>query len=111
MTPVEALDRLHEVLEEERAAIRSVNASSVEALAMEKLMLMRAFNRDVLREDPELLARFKDMTTELRNNAVVLAHARNCVRDLVHLAAPAPATYAANGYRSTGTTGRLSLKG
>ncbi len=113
MTPNEAMTRLEALLAEERIAIRSVDATHVEALATEKLTLMQAFDRETLRSDDTLAARFRHACNELRNNAVILAHARNCLRDLVGIVSPTPATYGKNGrYSSPGrASGRVRVSG
>ncbi len=113
MNAHESIERLEQLLVHERDAIRRVDGSTVEALADEKVTLLNGMDRETLRADSSLTARFRKVSTELRNNAVILAHARNCLRDVVQLRtpAPAPATYSANGQLGTAGRKRLSITG
>lgn len=111
MTPNEAISRLEELLVEERSAIRNVDGSAVEAIALEKMMLLRGVRREQLRDDATMATRFRAVATGLRNNAVILAHARNCLRDIVQLAAVTPTTYGANGQLGAARARRVSVTG
>lgn len=96
----EVLGRLESLIAEEREAIRRVDARRVGALADEKEALMRAISGGGLEAPPDLLGRFRSIVAALRDNGVLLVHARNCVRDVVQLATPG-STYGPSGATAT----------
>jgi hypothetical protein len=75
--------RLERLLEEERAAIRALDGSSIERTAREKESLaneLRASPRDELARQALLL---RELSANLRRNAILLAHARDLLRDVL----------------------------
>ena len=94
LTPEQALDQIDQLLEEERTAIRLLDGERVQAISDEKLALMA----------PKL----QNITAGLRRNAVLLANARDCLRDVLAAipGAPQPAPNA-----TTTAPIRLSLRG
>lgn len=106
-TPEQALDQIDQLLEEERTAIRLLDGERVQAICDEKLALMQ--NLQTLLDGREDLApKLQSITAGLRRNAVLLANARDCLRDVLAAipGAPQPALNAA----STAPI-RLSLRG
>ncbi len=91
----DALTRMEALLAEEREAIRQIDADRIVGLADEKESLMQAMYRGGLEEGSELAPRFHELVLGLRDNGVLLAHARNCVSDAIQLAAAPSGTYGA----------------
>jgi hypothetical protein len=87
-TAQETLGALLTVLEEERAAIRSLDGAAVErtAAAKEELVTKLAAN------GPEMLAEVAGdlplIRAELRRNGMLLAHARSCINQVIDMTAP-----------------------
>jgi hypothetical protein len=79
----QALARLNQLLEEEREALRALDAPRVAALADEKRVLFD----QVLAARPSLDASFaaalRPVVSGLRRNCILLAHARDVVRSVV----------------------------
>jgi hypothetical protein len=77
-------DRLSVVLAEEREALRRVDAARVLSAASEKERLVQAMVEASPSEaDAPRLQQVRD---ELRRNGVLLAHARDCLRDAIRAA-------------------------
>lgn len=93
MPPEQALDRIEQLLDEERAALRRLDAARVDALTDEKTSLVLGL-QDGLPGRADLAPRLRAMAAGLRRNAVLLAHARDCLRDVLTSLqeAPAPAS-------------------
>lgn len=75
--------RLRVLLAEERDAIRCLDAATVAAAASEKEALLVDLRSDSLAERPVLIDELRSLIVELRRNGVLLAHARDCVRDAI----------------------------
>jgi len=106
----EALTELEQLLRDEREAIRRLDGATVLSYAERKEALMRALERDVL--SAEGASRLRALTPALRHNSVLLAHARDVLRDaLVAVRAEAaPAVKASS--RPAGAPPRiLSVRG
>lgn len=101
MTPEARLDQIERLLDEERAAIRSLDGERVSAIADEKLSLLSDLQLR-LEGRRDLSDRLRTMTANLRRNAVLLANARDCLRDVI-AAHPAAA--------QSQTAPRLSMRG
>ncbi len=91
----DALARLEALLAEERAAIRTLDAGRVLELSLEKERLVEALRTPTASRSPAPKPpadRLRRLGDDLRRNAVLLAHARDCIRDVVagHGAADAP---------------------
>jgi flagellar biosynthesis/type III secretory pathway chaperone len=101
-------DRFETLLDEERVALRVLDGQRVSAIADEKTELIEQLQQTDVTERADLTPRLRDLSASLRRNAVLLAHARDCLRDVlsvIHGAPPgASATYAA-------PSARLSLRG
>ena len=112
MSPTVALDALDALLDAERAAIRAVDANRVLELADEKASLVEALRAADWANARDEVHRFRALVPKLRENGVLLAHARNSARDLVQaLAAERPATYGASGVAAPAVRGaRLSVE-
>jgi hypothetical protein len=117
MTLDAALGRLESLLEQEREAIRKVDADGIVRLSEEKESLMQLILQGGLAERADLRQRFERLVDGLGRNGVLLAHARNCVRDVVQLGATASGSYSPkygpNKATSSGNglSGRISVTG
>ena len=79
----EIANRFDRLLEEERAAIRALDGPALERTAREKESLaeaLRASSREELATRSDSLAK---ISASLRRNAVLLAHARDSLRDVI----------------------------
>ncbi len=78
MGPERVLDALDDLLVRERAAIRGLDARAVEEISAQKEAFVAELSRAIQgRED--LAARVRATTSKLRDNCVLLAHARDCL--------------------------------
>lgn len=77
----EALDRLEALLEEERLALRRLDSAAVLSIAHQKETVLTALSEDGVLEVPELRERVRAFVVHLRHNGVLLAQARDVVRD------------------------------
>jgi len=82
MDPEQMFGQFDRLLEEERGAIRRLDGARVHDIAAEKADLFLAL-RESTRGRSELAPRFRDLAAGLRRNAVLLAHARDCLRDVL----------------------------
>lgn len=101
------LTRLQELLREERAAIISLDAARVTAIAGEKEALCAAICRaSPLPEGAR--ARLAEARRDLQQNIALLIHARDCVQGAI--AAARPTAVGASGHlRGTGI--RINVTG
>ncbi len=106
MSPADALVRLRELVAEERQAIRTIDTDRVVALAEEKERLMLTVRDGATALAAEERATFRQLAVNLRENGVLLAHARNCLRDVLQLVSASPATYGTQGAIAGETRGR-----
>jgi flagellar biosynthesis/type III secretory pathway chaperone len=81
----EILDKLEELLEEERMAIRTLKGSRVHSIACEKLELMQQL--DARREAgwKEFAPRVKEVVRRLRHNSVLLVHAKSILAEALRV--------------------------
>lgn len=77
----EALDRLEALLDEERLALRRLDAAAVLSIAHQKESVLTALSEDGVLAVPELRDRVRAFVMHLRHNGVLLAQARDVVRD------------------------------
>ncbi len=106
------LTRFESLLDEEQKAIRQVEAAHLARLAEEKVVLMRLLRTGGITEHDDLIPRFEQVVAALRHNLVLLSHAKACVRDVIALTAPPPATYQPTGRPVPAASGgRLSVSG
>ncbi|MSP26004.1 MAG: hypothetical protein EXR75_12755 [Myxococcales bacterium] len=97
MTAADALARLRELVVEERDAIRAVDSERVVGLADEKERLICALRDGMASAGQAERDLFPKVVASLRENGVLLAHARNCLRDVLQLVSASSATYGAAG--------------
>lgn len=74
---------LEALLTEERAAIRALDGPAVDHAAARKVALVEALRRfppEALRAEGKHVVR---LVAQLRQNGVLLAHARDCLRDAI----------------------------
>ena len=83
MSADEILAEFKVVLAEERAAIRKANAKAVLEAATKKEQLAADLVACGAWTKSELLDGLSALVDELRNNGVLLAHARDCLRDAI----------------------------
>lgn len=107
-----ALARLEALLREERAAITAMDAVAVEAAAFEKERLFAVLARTDGSERRAHAVRLRAVVAELRRNGVLLAHARDCLRDvLVAVRGPALDLHADPSRPTIRPGSRVSLTG
>jgi len=112
MHPNHVIDRFEQVLSEERRAIQQVDTQLVVDLASEKEALMRTLATDAGTADDAFQARLAALITRMRENLVLLVHAKACIQDVVQSLTAAPATYAASGQvRGASTGAQVSITG
>lgn len=83
MSADEILAEFKVVLAEERDAIRKANAKAVLEAATKKEKLAADLVASGAWTNGELLGGLSSLVEELRNNGVLLAHARDCLRDAI----------------------------
>jgi hypothetical protein len=83
MSADEILAEFKVVLADERVAIRKANAKAVLEAAMKKEKLASDLVASGAWKSSELLVGLSTLVEELRNNGVLLAHARDCLRDAI----------------------------
>ena len=77
------LDELERLLADERAAIRRLDGAQVVELAQRKRQIVESLQARRPEITPALAARFQALAPALRHNGILLAHARNVLRDVV----------------------------
>jgi hypothetical protein len=83
MTTDEALTALEQLLRDERRAVVRLDAVCVERIAEEKQALMAALRDANPPLDRKGRARLRTLRASLYENALLLAHARDCLRDVL----------------------------
>ncbi|MEO8877785.1 MAG: hypothetical protein ABI461_19485 [Polyangiaceae bacterium] len=106
MNAVEILAEFKIVLADERGAIRAADAKAVLEAATKKEKLATELVECGAWTRGELLQPLTSLVEELRNNGVLLAHARDCLRDAIAALHGSPS---ADIVRKTGV--RLSVTG
>lgn len=81
----EAFARLELLLVEERAALRCRDAALVATQAHEKEELLEVISRQRQNLVPAQAGRLRTLSSELRHNAILLAYARDSLRDALAL--------------------------
>ncbi len=84
----ETVDALLDVLAEERAAIRRVDATAVADAARQKERLAKVLGTLSLAELGTVSGDFPTLRAELRRNGILLAHARSCINEVLEIVAP-----------------------
>ncbi len=84
----QAIDALFVVLEEERAALRTVDGAAVEKAATRKAELAKTLEAASVPELAPHADSLGRLRAELRRNGVLLAHARACLVQAVELLHP-----------------------
>ena len=77
------LDRLEQVLEEEREAIRRLDGPKVEALAKEKEEGVGALAGLDVSERRKVVQRLQALKGDLRRNGILLDHAKRILADIL----------------------------
>ncbi len=107
-TPESIFDRFELLLEEERVALRGLDGNRVGAIADEKSALIEQLQQVGLAGRSELSPRLRDLSAGLRRNAVLLAHARDCLRDVLSVIHGAPT---GSTKTPSAAPARISLRG
>jgi|SRR5580692_8896466 flagellar biosynthesis/type III secretory pathway chaperone len=79
------LDRMEQLLEEERMAIRTLEGQRVHAIACEKLELMTRLDGSGEAKRKEYTPRVKDIVRRLRHNSVLLVQAKATLAEAVRV--------------------------
>jgi len=85
MTADELVATMRAALESERDAIRHLDADAVNAAAAAKEKVLDALKDAPASERPALVAALGELRGELRRNLVLLAHARDYLRETAEL--------------------------
>ncbi|MBL9028098.1 MAG: hypothetical protein JNL21_38255 [Myxococcales bacterium] len=116
MTPETTLDELDVLLTRERAAIVALDSETTLRLAEEKATLMDRLG-PMVRGRADLEPRLRASTRKLRDNCLLLAHARDCLRDVMgsyarELNASSPASHGPRPNEAVARRGlKISVKG
>ncbi|MEZ4440206.1 MAG: hypothetical protein R3B72_14010 [Polyangiaceae bacterium] len=87
------LDELKAILNEEREALARADASRVLELAELKRLAMQDLVDGGIADAPALAKDLSEVVTALRDNLVLLVHARALVSEVLESISAAPATY------------------
>jgi flagellar biosynthesis/type III secretory pathway chaperone len=112
MDATSILDRLEELLEEERGAVRRLDGARAQAAAEEKLALVQRLAAVDKAERAAMAPRIRRVVAELRRNGVLLVHARGILGEILQLrgiALPSPNRFASRPGQTAGV--RLSIRG
>lgn len=85
MKPEEFLIQMKAVLADERTAIRKLDVKAVTAAGQRKEELLKAMMNAPEADKKSLAAVLMEIKVELRRNLVLLAHARDYLRDAITL--------------------------
>lgn len=85
MSPAEFLVAMKSVLADERLAIRKLDVKGVTAAGQRKEELLKSMMNAPEGEKKALAAALMELKVELRRNLVLLAHARDYLRDAITL--------------------------
>lgn len=91
MTAHAAADELRALLSEERLAIRKLDSAAVAAAAERKQQLLEVLTACAVDDRATVLSELGALVPELRRNGVLLAHARDFLRDAIAAARGDPA--------------------
>ena len=89
----DAITELEHLLREERDAIRTLDGTKVLAFAQRKEFLMALVKADDAGNTPERQERIRALVPALRQNGVLLAHARDILNDALVAIGAAPRTH------------------
>jgi len=105
------LSKLEQTIDDERAAIRRLDRAQVEACAAAKMELVAKLVALDARRQVALSPRLKPLLGRLRQNGVLLAHARSILSDVLRAKAAAmnPPTTSRTAGAPAGV--RLSVRG
>ena len=104
MPHADPLGLFEQLLEQERDAIRRLDSEAVLGIAEKKLEAMPALA--ALQASVDVRQRMTRVVKELRRNAVLLAHARESVRELLVCLTGSAGTYGAKGEIARPDAGR-----
>ena len=87
-TAKESIHALLAVLEQERAAIRTLDGAAVGRAASAKEELVKQLTACTAEDLASAATDLPLLRAELRRNGVLLAHARSCINEVIELSAP-----------------------
>jgi hypothetical protein len=87
MTAEELLVSMRAALAREREAIRRLDIEAVTEVAATKEAVLARLREAPATDRPALVAAIEELKPELRRNLVLLAHARDCLRQAIELCA------------------------
>lgn len=87
-TAKKSVETLLAVLEEERAAIRTVDGAAVGRAATAKEQLVKELATCTPEDLASVATELPLLRAELRRNGILLAHARSCINEVIELTAP-----------------------
>ena len=97
----DAILQLENILREEREAIRRLDGDMVLAFARQKEAIMATLRREDGALEPTQRKRLAALAPALRHNGVLLAHARDVLRDAIAAARAGAAAAASAGSTSS----------
>ena len=87
-TAKETVRTLLAILEEERAAIRTLDGAAVDRAAAAKERLVGTLTSSDTEDLTSIASDLPLLRAELRRNGILLAHARSCLNEVVTMATP-----------------------
>jgi flagellar biosynthesis/type III secretory pathway chaperone len=113
METQEILEKLEQLLEEERMAIRTLRGHRVHEIACEKLELMKRLDATRDAGWKEYAPRVQEVVRRLRHNSVLLVHAKSILTEAIRVkrARLASSTRAAPRVEPKLASSRLSVVG
>jgi hypothetical protein len=91
MTATELLQTMRAALESEREGIRRLDADAVTQAAAAKERILQSVVDAAAHERPALVGALHELKPELRRNLILLAHARDYLREAIEFCQPAGA--------------------
>lgn len=88
MNAEELLTQMRAVLATERDAIRRLDSATVAESAKKKEALLAAVSGATDADKPALVQALAAVREDLKRNLVLLAHARDCVKEAITIATP-----------------------
>jgi hypothetical protein len=88
MTADELLRTMRAALSEERDAIRRLDADGVARATAAKERVLKDLQSALPTDKDPLMSALRELKVELRQNLVLLAHARDAIREAIELCAP-----------------------
>ncbi|MGD0677150.1 MAG: hypothetical protein ABSC94_17175 [Polyangiaceae bacterium] len=107
----DAIEQLEQLLKDEREAIRRLDGATVLAFARRKQELMLQLQGRDGKLDARVASRLRALVPALRKNSVLLAHARDILRDALSAVGIAPPRASKLGGANHAARRLLSVRG